>query len=563
MSIESDRTRLLQEITLEKLRRELKLTDMVTVYQSYRNDYSSGSIFCALIPSAHLEMALSTVTWDLGIGGGRPNAYEYSDGGKQRVEYFRYGHENGIEPLVISREFLGMGADYWEISEEFRFFHNLYHDRAKNEYIKFDDTGNETKVAVVEQDHIRIRLKEIRQFLAIKEMHLSVQFERVEYSSCTLEELGMQQGRDKQNTELLTWTLFYGDTGNSKGRRSLSRLVGKQLFAPLPKSKSGFGGFAEEEAEGQVEFIIDVDENGDDISYSSDPDSLANSFGANPDAPDYLTPVHFRKKVLGKYYQEPSKYSVEDSILGCGNLWILPIDNHHDDKVCVWLGDLGEKLPYPERLHWKSYNIPPEGHMSETFFKRQILAEPLDSDRPEHLFVQRYQELEGISQNHLGWQMLQPLDSKDMHHLQTLRIPASDEQRDFDGLVLSLATILINSLNMKGLNSLLSEEQKKGLDQGGIARLEAVLTSRDCDDSVKHIVFLRNLQSLRSSSSAHRKGRKYRSISKQFGIESQSLRDVFADILRQAIRFLDYLIFLVQSGHLLDINQKSGSEYGR
>lgn len=559
MSIESDRTRLFQEGTLEKLRRELKLTDMVTVYQSYRNDYSRGNIFCALIPSAHLEMALSTVTWDMRIGEGMPGAYEYSDGEKQKVEYFRYGNDNGIEPLAIKREFLGIQAAYWEISEEFRLFHNLYHDSKRNEYIKFDDAGNETRVAVVEQDHIRIRLKEIRQFLAIKEMHLSVQFAYVEYSSCTLEELGMQQGRDKQNTELLTWTLFYGDARLSEGRRTLSRLEGKRLFPPLPKSKSGFWGFAEEEAEGKVEFIIDVDENGDDVTYSSDPDSLANFFGANPDAPNYVTAVHFRKQVLDKYFQQPSKYSVEDSLLRCGTLWHLSIDNHHDDKVCVWLGDLGCYLPYQERLHWRSYNIPPEGQISETFFRRQILAEPSDSDRPEHLFIQRYHDLEGISQNFLGWQMLQPLDSNDLHHLQTLRIPASEEQREFDELILSLATILVDSLNMKRLNLLLSEEHKKSLEQGSIARLEAVLTSRDFEDSVEHIDFLRKLQSLRSSSAAHRKGRKYRNISKQFDIKSQSLRNVFADILLQAIRFLNYLILVVQSGRLQDINHKNGS----
>jgi len=559
MSIESDRTRLFQERTLEELRRERKLTDMVTIYQSYRNDYSSGSIFCALIPSAHLEMVLSTVTWDMRIGEGMPGAYEYSDGEKQKVEYFRYGNDNGIEPLAIKREFLGMQAAYWEISEEFRLFHNLYHDSKKNEYIKFDDAGNETRVAVVEQDHIRIRLKEIRQFLAIKEMHLSVQFAYVEYSSCTLEELGMQQGRDKQNTELLTWTLFYGDARLSEGRRTLSLLDGKRLFAPLPKSKSGFWGFAEEEAEGKVEFIIDVDENGDDVTYSSDPDSLANYFGANPDAPDYLTAVHFRKQVLDKYFQQPSKYSVEDSLLRCGTLWHLRIDNHHDDKVCVWLGDLGCYLPYQERLHWKSYNIPPEGHVSETFFRRQILAEPLDSDRPEHLFVQRYQELEGICQDLLGWQMLQPLDPKDMHHLQALRVPFSEEQRDFDGLVLSLATILVDSLNMTELRLLLSEEQKERLKKRSIAYLEAVLASRDLKDSVEHIDFLRKLQHLRSITSAHRKGRKY----KKLGFESQSLRDVFADILRQAIHFLDYLIFLAKSGRLQDINQKNGGLCGR
>ncbi len=550
MSVDSDRARLFQERTLEKLRRELKLTDMVTVYRTYQNDYSNGGIYCALIPSAQIGKALSAVTWDLRMDEGRPGTVEYSDDDPQRVEYLRYGDENGIEPLAISRKFHGLRADYWEISEEFRLFHNLYHDSAKNEYIKFDDAGNETKVAVVEQDRICIRLKEIRQFLAVKEMHLSVQFECVEYSGYTLEELSMKKGRDEENTDLLTWSLFYGDTRDLHGRQTLSRLQGKRLFIPLPKSKSGFGGFAEEEAERHVEFIIDVDKNGDDITYSSDPNSRADFIGANPDAPDYLTPVHFRKQVLDKYYQEPGKYSVEDSILRCGTLWILTIDNHHDDKVCAWLGDLGRDLPYQEQLHWRSHNISPEGHMSETFFRRQILAQAMDSDRPEHLFMQRFQELEGVCQSHLGWQILQPLHPKDVHHFQALRIPATDEQRDFDGLVQSLATILINSLNLKRLNSLLSEDQKEKLEQGSIARLEAVLASSNGEDATKHIAFLRQLQNLRSSSSAHRKGSKYRKISKQFGIESRGLRDVFADILRQATDFLSYLTFLVRSGHV-------------
>lgn len=56
-----------------------------------------------------------------------------------------------------------------EICEEFRLFHRLYHDRKSDQYLKIDDDGNEDLVAVVEPDHVQIRLKELRQFLAIVE----------------------------------------------------------------------------------------------------------------------------------------------------------------------------------------------------------------------------------------------------------------------------------------------------------------------------------------------------------------------------------------------------------
>ena len=196
-------------------------------------------------------------------------------------------------------------------------------------------------MAVVESNRVQIRLKEIRQFLAIKKMYLSIQFDYSEYSMYSLEELGLKQGETHQQKNLMRWCHSRGDSISVR-YKSLSRLVGRQLIEPLPKSKSGLWGFAEEPKKKYVEFIIGVDENGDEVTNTSAPDALANNFGANPDSPHYLTPVHFRKQVLDKYYQLPSKYSVEDSDLWCGYLWKVRIDNHHDDKVCVWLAILGE-----------------------------------------------------------------------------------------------------------------------------------------------------------------------------------------------------------------------------
>ncbi|MCW5775871.1 MAG: hypothetical protein KIS87_05430 [Phycisphaeraceae bacterium] len=549
MTVQADKERLSQARTLARLRRDLDLTEMVTVYQSDDRGPHSHGIYCALVPSSQIERTLASPTWDLMHGHGLPGAVEYHRDGGKRVEYLRFGDNSGVEPLVIDRVFHKIRPDYVELSEEFRLFHDLYHDHQLDHYIKIDDDGNEHLVATIEPNRVQVRLKEIRQFLAIKEMHLSIQFDCREYSEHTLNELGLSEGGGDHRDGLACWGLHYGDFGGIGRYGAFGRLLGVRLIEPLPKSKSGFWGFGEEREKHYVDFIIGVDENGDEVLHTSNPDVLADYFGGNRGAPHYLTPVHFRKQVLDRYYQQPGKYSVEDAILRCGSLWSMYLDNHHDDKVCAWLGDLGRDLPYEHQLHWRAHNIPPQGGMSETFIRRQILAQCTDSDRPEHVFQLRYEELAKACETCLGWRLLLPLDPGDEHHFQCVRVPATDEQRDFDELVLGLTKVLIDSLNEKQLNAIIPEEQRKDL-KGSISRLEAALAACGATDAEEHIAFLRRLQNLRSSSAAHRKGSNYRKIASEFGVGGQNLRTVFAGILRQALEYLDYLVGVVRSGRL-------------
>lgn len=340
----------------------------------------------------------------------------------------------------------------------------------------------------------------------------------------------------------------YGEFGGEiNGHKTFSRLIGKRLIEPLPKTKSGFWGFAEEEQKKFVDFIIGVDKEGNEVVHTSNPDSLANYFGANPGAPHYLTPVHFRKEVLDKYYQKPGKYSVEDSILRCASLWSMTMDNHHDDRVVAWLGDLGRDLPHEEQLHWRSYNIPPAGGPSETFIRRQLLAQFAKSERPEHLFPQCYEKLKDVCEKILGWQLLLPLTAEDAHHFRAIRIPSTDEQKDFDDLVQSLTKILIDSLNQKALNALIPQEKVPDI-KNSIARLEAAFSACSVSDFEAHTEFLRKLQNLRSSGAAHRKGGNYRKIADEFQVDSQNLRTVFAGILAKSLDVLRFFISTVQNG---------------
>lgn len=548
--LQQERERLTQVKLLEWLNRDVSAVEMVTVWLSDDQEQHNHWGYCALVPSARTEESLAMPDWDLRHGGGLPGACIHGGGGRgQHVEYLRFGIEH-FEPLVIYREFDGIKPNYVELSEEFRLFHRLYHDNKDGQFLKIEDDGSETLVATIEPNRVQVRLKELRQFLAIKEMHLAVQFDCREHSSHTLERLGLEAGGGDHRDGLCCWGLSYGSyDGLDRDHASFSRLLGKCLIPPLPKEKSGFWGYAREEPKKYEAFVIGVDENGDHITCTSDPSGSADPSGAERGSAPYLTGVHFQKSVLDKYYNHPAKYSVEDSILRCGSLWTLTMDNHHDDKVCAWLGDLGSELPHSEQLHWRSHNIPPTGGVSEIFFRRQMMCQFIGADRPELVFHEQFHKLKSACDMFLGWQLLLPLAVADLHYFKGLRVPSTDDQKDFDEVVLGLTKILIDSLNEEEFHALIAPGGEAD-PKRGIALLEAVFVAREVKDYEEHISFLRNLQKLRSSGSAHRKGDKYRKISLVLGVDSQKLSRVFCGILEHAISFLEYLTTLVNGGKI-------------
>ena len=562
MSIEADRERLLQKHNLGWIRRNLKVTEMVTVYWCPQESIKIHCfIFGGLIPSNLVEEILSGQHLSNVIENVWPEPAAYPSE-ESEVKYFRWGVDEdmyGSEPLVIRRQFSGIKENYIEISEEFRLFHNLYHDRKTDTYIKIDDAGNQETIAIVKSNEVQIRLKEIRQFLAIKEMYLSMLFQFEECSGYSLEALGLNDVEPEFKREgLVFWRHDYSDETNTyrKEFQSDSRLRGRRLIKPLPKSKSGLGDFAEKRK--YAEFIIDVDDNGDEVYHTCDPDKLGDRLGGNSDTASKYTIVHFRKQVLDKYYNEPNKYTVTDSRVRRSQLWSMRIDNHDPEKVCAFLDDLGISLPHAEQSHWRAYNIPPEGGMSETFYRRMVLGEWASSDQPDLLFKQGYEQLQRVCDEYLGWQLLKPLDPGDEYRLRRLRIPTVNEESHFKDLVSDLTSVLIEALNEKRLKDLIPNDQQKDVKRG-IGRLEYVLDTQAITGSKKHIAFLRSLWDLRTTrSSSHLEildDKRYERASAHFNLENLDRQEAFAKILEEAVQFLDFLILAAHSGKLCD---KSG-----
>lgn len=540
-NIDLEKERLSCKDFLTSILKEFSSTEMLPICVHERSDIHDLLIFSALIPLDKCQDVLNKHEWDMSFDEGMPSSCIYGD--SDTPVYLRYGNDDGFEPIVLNHNFYGVKPNYVEVVEEFRLFHKLYHDRKTGHFIKISDEGQETIVVEEREGNIKIRAKELRQFLAIKEMCLSIQFDCREYSQSRLSEIGEveYEGVDKK-ADYYTYSIRYGNSRFfTNDSNSHSIIMGKRIIMPLPKSKSGMWGFDKsDERKEYVDFIIGEDNDGEQIIHISNPGQLANFFGANPEEPNYLTPVHFRNEVLDKYRNNSTKYSVENGLLRCGSLWSMQMDTGATDKVVAWLGDLGRDLPYEEQLHWRSCNILPLGKpISDTYFNTQLMAQFTDPEHPVSIFKATYEKLNKKSHDVLDYEILLSLRDDDQHYLSALKLLTCDEQKEFDEQILALSKILIDSLNEKQLKLLLKEVDTQKI-KGSIGLLEKNFELQEINGDT-HIQYLRDLQSLRSSSSAHRKGKNYQNISKKLGLNVRTKSQVFQEILQHGISYLKFL----------------------
>lgn len=507
--------------------------EWVIAYESRGVGVEGPVFYSALIREDQVTRSLEQPSWDLRIGSGLPGFSFRWDNGQETAEY-RRPSDDGVEPLVLWRSFNGIREGYWEISEEFRLYFNLWEDRTHRRLILIDDNGDEEDAVVFSEQDIKIKLRLIREFLAAKKMRLALFFDFNRFSERSLPELGLAEYHEirRGNDFVLSigakpWISILG-----KNHRSHGFLIGKKLIPAATDFKPSIDRREERQ---YVDFIIGVDDYGNPVSHTCNEERLANYFGKNPGAPQYVTPVFFRRDVLTKYYSQPAKYSVEDGHLLCGALWSLRIDNNHSKYVIAFLGDLGH-LSYVEQLHWRSFNVS-SGQMSRTGFERAFEGQFTEPEDPALFFKQKLASFQEKWKRKFGWELFRPLSEGDEHYFKTLRVPLTSEQREFDEQVLALTKVLIDSLNEEQLER---EQSAKRDNSKGIEKLEGFLTERNLVFP-EMIEFLRKLQSLRSTSAAHRKGRNYEKIKTFFSIGTQDLPLVFGDILQRCIWTLNTL----------------------
>lgn len=532
MATPSPLDRLLQTDARQYVEDVLGTENWVTVYSRPPGKLDWG-LFSAMVPSPHIEDILSRPGWDLDTSDGLIGFNQAGD----MPTYHRWLPSGGIEPFVVVREFYAEvpGVQQIEIVEEFRLLFNLAYVPRDETYLDVS-TGTPEPVARWRDGRMEVKRKQIRQFLAVKGMHLALFFDRRQREpQVVIEDVPDGPHDVNMNRGDLVYQLNVRSAeGMTQGGGSFSRLLGKKLIPPLPIEACGIWPYEGEEE--RTTFIVGVDGDGVPVERLADPGDVSH----------FLDPVHFRRDVLTKYYADSTRYRVDDGQIHCGALWILSIDNNHDGRVTVYLGDLG-RLPADEQTYWRAFNTEPDGGVSDTAFQRDMMAEFSDPVEPALAFRQSHERANRTWEDVLGWPLFKPLSTDDLHNLDGLRVPLNDGAAEFDGQVLALAKAAIDSLNEKPIRkaAIAAGFAYEGGEQG-IAKLSGYLDATGFDASARGldrspIDWMKDVQWLRSRGSAHRKASDYADLVEHFGIEERGRPAVMRDLLAEGTSVLDAL----------------------
>jgi hypothetical protein len=492
-----------------------------------------GWLWSYLVPAAEAPEQLKKPGY-----GEVPKTFEPAFVGAEEAPiYARLGTSDSYEPLVHHRSWHGVRPSELDVSEEYRHFHNLFRDLSGDLALVAKGGAHDEVVIRFREPAVEFRLAELRQFLAAKQMALIACIDWREFSKRTLAELGLRRGEGERRGSTFITMLGYGSS-NGTAFEAFSRLLGKSVIAPPPVEESGRWPTEVRDNEFPA-FIIDSDTNGRPVEYSCDPDGLSTYFDVAPTAPHYLTPVHFRREVLQRYYSKPDRFFVEDGMLRCGRLWSIQIDNDHPKHLVVYLGDLGRDLPSSERPHWKLHNVAPDyGPESETSFRRNRLAQWTEPKSPDLLIGPRLRQVNETWSTRFGWPLFPELGMADAHSRQRLHIPLDESDVEFDEQVRVLSKLTIESID--GRVSSLGTHQANARPIQRLAVALATIGGSPSDIQTHVITPFNDLNDL-NNGVRHRRGARWKRVAERLRLDVTPKTVVFGDLLVRVLRALDYI----------------------
>lgn len=285
------------------------------------------------------------------------------------------------------------------------------------------------------------------------------------------------------------------------------------------------------------------------VEYTCEPRMLNNiCVNDKPNLPFDITPVFFKREVLSKYHHSPHKYSVSDGHIHLLEEGVyLRIDTDIPDYVAVLLVDLSY-LDYEEQLYWRSYNIKPNDstHISIAAYNRWYEGKFAQSSAPDVMLVNKYTLFYRLWNEQIGWHLFKenPDDEKSVLYLLHLLTDENNE-KEFYEQILVVTKLFVDSLNVKQFPEL-EEKENKSLN-----RFNSYLKQYNVDASGA-IEFLRNIQRLRSTRSAH-SGKVEKKVSQYFKFDNYSYGFILASIFATLVQVLDDLITI--ANHIAERNK--------
>lgn len=490
------------------------------IYESKNNESEiSDGIYCCLANSSCIEKYKKNYDWPMYIGEeGKPTIYEGN--------IYKTNYNEEIEPFIFYRSFplLKHQDSYIDISEEFILYFNLLEEiRNKNNrtYYYINECGEKEEVLIIQPNYAKIKLKYLKEYITIREMHLIVFFEFMrltEFANASWEV------NVNEKTEI-TENFIYNHLIRLVDSRIQNWIIGKVFITPNIDKSYHFD-LSNRKLES---YITRYDKDGNEV-YEE----------CKRSANNYFALTYFRKQVLDKYYDNPQVYDI-DRFRISSPFFSLKIDNNLEDYVPVFLVELSN-LPHNEQLFWKHYNIPPpEGpKMSNTYYVTMIQGNwAKHPETPDLYFKYKYGQFNNDWESKFGWPFYKPLSNMDNYILKSLHLPTSNNIKSFCETILSIVKLTIDRLNEKELSKDIELED----NDKGITKLAKFLL-RSGYDLPEMIEFLKHLQNLRSGIVAHSfspENKKCTSAIEYFGINEDSYRKVAKDIFIKSINTLNTL----------------------
>lgn len=482
-----DRERFLQRDVLKLV--ENPFHDVwTTVYSSRCKTDGTPAIFCCLAEMDMRDTILGDVDWPINAGSFSPG---FEDNGDE-ARYFDTLHPEYIY-LVAETYFYPLEQRQLLVNNEFVLLFNLYRDSDGN-YYDIGESG-ERQLVISMGDEVRFRTSFLMRFIAAKQM-LFVQLvdSRIGSDGCYPFDVDLltEDGCQGENFNYKIWF-----SGTPREDFLFSMLYARSVVDPKSRETCGIWPY-EPEDDYYPEFLIREDPDGTEVRFTCNPNELANNFGANPGAPHYLTPVFFGPAVLDKYRGDPC-FSVTERYLECGAQWGVEIDNVIPSRVMVYLGDLGRDMPPAERKHFLAFEMPPvDQSISKEAWVNDFFNMWIDPTGPVSRLLCARRRLDKAWFDVFGKALFREAHADDADMEKLVRIPSTKGREELDTVVINLDKLLVDYID----ESALFQSDVKGSINKLAKQFEAAGISVDISP-------LRDLQTLRSTSTAHAKGSNY------------------------------------------------------
>lgn len=469
-------------------------------------------LWSALVAPDSVGTVLESEEWEAAFdSAGYPSFL--LDGGEVKFETTstaRYGVD--LTPFTIYRSSHGYDLPYFDLLQSFLLYHSLV-DNRRGTLFRIEEDGSFTDIVRFEdvggRRQILVERGALLDYLSAHGCVLVRYHDRrtpLPAGSPT----NVHQTTMDADTHNFRYNALPADIGVPA---DLAYLHGKDVIrAPaFPTATHSIRAGAVRPESQYQSFIVDVDRDGHPVEETSN-GGLLSSYFRDTGRTHYLTPTWFRAAVLDRYYQD-RRYTVEGNIVRCLDLWSLQFDRVSDDRVQVWLGDLGS-VPYREQQHWRAFNIRPPVNAAISEARRETdfggnFAEP--AHNPIYRFHRAFAAVQDATREREGRPLFRPLGAGDEHVAAGLRVPLTDDAAAFDEQVLNLAKFTADSIDIR----LVEEATHIHIDRVNGPQpfdvLERYLELRGVDAvaATALVAALRAVQQLRSSGAAHRRAADY------------------------------------------------------